>query len=212
MKIIGLTGSIATGKSTVAQMLREMKLPVFDADACVHKMLRPHGEAVEMIIEQFGADMGSLHIGIDRQKLGDRIFADGRARQKLEQILHPLVEKKRLNFIKQCHRRRQKIAIIDIPLLFETGGEENCSYVITVWAPHRLIKQRALKRKNMNEMKLTQILNTQYPQYVKKRFSDLALPSGLGKGETRKRLKKWLRQKWLRQKWLRRKGRGVKMA
>lgn len=198
MLIIGLTGSIATGKSTVAVMLRRMGFPVHDADKTVHRLISAHGAAVPDILAVFGSSVGQLDTGIDRKRLGDMVFGDADKKALLEAILHPLVNQDKQRFIRQARRQRQKAVFLDVPLLFETGGDASCDYVIAVWSPAFIQRQRALRRDGMTAQKLNAILAAQYPQPEKKRLSDFALPSSLGRAETHKRLKKWLKSLKLR--------------
>lgn len=192
MLIIGLTGSIATGKSVVAGMLRHMRFPVHDADAAVHRLMAPHGAAVADILSAFGAEVGSVGAGIDRKILGNLVFLDPSRKAELEAILHPLVFQDKNRFIKQARRQRKPAVFLDVPLLFETGGDGDCDHVITVWSPVFIQHQRALRRDGMTRKKLDAILTAQTPQPEKKRLSDLVLPSSLGRAETYRRLKKWL--------------------
>ena len=191
MRIIGLTGSIATGKSSVSDMFRYLRIPVHDADRSVHNFLGPHGLAVSDIIAAFG-DVGNLDNGIDRQKLGDIIFSDPEAKNRLELIVHPLIWQDRQKFLKHMRLQNRKIVVVDIPLLFETGSDMVCDNIICVWAPYFLQRQRALHRTGMTEYKLDAILNNQLPQHTKMQLADFCLPTGLGKAYTYKLLKRWL--------------------
>ena len=191
MRIIGLTGSIATGKSSVSDMFRYLRIPVHDADKSVHNFLGPHGLAVSDIIAAFG-DVGNLNNGIDRQKLGDIIFGDPEAKNQLELIIHPLVWQDRRKFVKHMKLQNRKIMVVDIPLLFETRSDIICDNIICVWAPYFLQRQRALHRAGMTQQKLDAILNNQLPQHTKMRLADFCLPTGLGKAYTYKLLKRWL--------------------
>ena len=197
MLIIGLTGSIATGKSTVSNMLRHMRFSVHDADAAVHRLLGPQGAAVTEITTHFGSDLGDMQTGIDRKILGDRVFADKDKKAELEAILHPLVRSQKEMFIKQARRDQKPAVFLDVPLLFETGGDQVCDHVITVWSPVFIQRQRALRRDGMTAQKLHAIVQAQVPQSEKKLLSDLVLPSSLGRAETYRRLKKWLKSKKL---------------
>jgi len=190
-QIIGLTGSIAAGKSTAAHICRQMGLPVHDSDKVVHKLLGPNGVAVPVILQKFGP-VGDSDAGIDRQALGQIIFGDPVAKNWLENLLHPLVEQDRTRFIRQYKVWGYKKIILDVPLLFEVGADRICDSVITVWAPAFLRQQRALMRPGMTEEKYQQIIASQLPQTEKIRLSDLSLPSGLGYAETRRRLKRFL--------------------
>lgn len=191
MRIIGLTGSIATGKSSVSDMFRYLRIPVHDADRSVHNFLGPHGLAVSDIIATFG-DVGNLDNGIDRQKLGDIIFSDPEAKNRLELIVHPLIWQDRQKFFKHMRLQNRKIVVVDIPLLFETGSDMVCDNIICVWAPYFLQRQRALHRAGMTQQKLDAILNNQLPQHTKMQLADFCLPTGLGKAYTYKLLKRWL--------------------
>ena len=191
MRIIGLTGSIATGKSSVSDMFRYLRIPVHDADRSVHNFLGPHGLAVSDIIAAFG-DVGNLDNGIDRQKLGDIIFSDPEAKNRLELIVHPLIWQDRQKFLKHMRLQNRKIVVVDIPLLFETGSDMVCDNIICVWAPYFLQRQRALHRTGMTQQKLDAILNNQLPQHTKMQLADFCLPTGLGKAYTYKLLKRWL--------------------
>ena len=191
MRIVGLTGSIATGKSSVSDMFRYLRIPVHDADRSVHNFLGPHGLAVSDIIAAFG-DVGNLDNGIDRQKLGDIIFSDPEAKNRLELIVHPLIWQDRQKFFKHMRLQNRKIVVVDIPLLFETGSDMVCDNIICVWAPYFLQRQRALHRAGMTQQKLDAILNNQLPQHTKMQLADFCLPTGLGKAYTYKLLKRWL--------------------
>jgi dephospho-CoA kinase len=191
MRIIGLTGSIATGKSSVSDMFRYLRIPVHDADRSVHNFLGPHGLAVSDIIAAFG-DVGNLDNGIDRQKLGDIIFSDPEAKNRLELIVHPLIWQDRQKFFKHMRLQNRKIVVVDIPLLFETGSDMVCDNIICVWAPYFLQRKRALHRAGMTQQKLDAILNNQLPQHTKMQLADFCLPTGLGKAYTYKLLKRWL--------------------
>jgi len=191
MRVIGLTGSIATGKTTIGKMCNHLKIPVHDADKTVHDLIGPNGTAVPMIVEMFG-DIRTLENGIDRQKLGKIIFSGVEEKKALESIIHPLVESNRNKFLSRMKSQRQKMVVVDIPLLFETGCEVFCDSIICVWAPEFLQRQRALARLGMSEKKLSDILSYQLPQKVKMQLADFCLPTGLGKAYSYKLLKRWL--------------------
>mgnify|MGYP001230558093 CR=1 FL=1 len=166
MKIIGLTGSIAAGKSTVAGWIRDLGIAVHDADAAVHDLLSPHGAAVDTILAEFepdlaGHDIGNLETGINRQELGNYIFARPQARQRLESILHPLVRQHRDKFLDKHRAIAAPAVVLDVPLLFETGGDAVCDYVIVVYASAETTAKRALARTDMTPAKLAAILASQ---------------------------------------------------
>ena len=193
MNIIGLTGSIGTGKSTAAQMCRQLGLWVHDADATVHQLMAPYGEAVFPILAVFG-DVGSVCSGINRQKLGQIVFSDADKKKQLENILHPLVHADRKMFLSHARRHQQRTVILDVPLLFETQGHLQCDYIISVWASDYLQRIRVLRRPGMTVDKFTAINATQLPQHAKRSAADLALASGLGKAYSFRMLKRWLKR------------------
>lgn len=192
MKVIGLTGSIASGKSTIAGMFRGFGIDVHDADKTVHQLLSASGAATPLVAARFGKQLITVDGSIDRPALAKKIFGDHQARLELEGILHPLVYQARHQFFAQMHRAQKSLAVVDVPLLFETGGDASCDYLVTVWAPLRILRQRALRRSHMSAEKFDQIIAAQLPQAQKMRLADLALPTALGRAESHRRLKKWL--------------------
>ena len=192
MKIIGLTGSIATGKSTVADMCRHAGMMVHDADHTVHRLMGPYGKAVGPVLSEFG-EVGDRQQGIDRGKLAQLVLGAPERRRTLEQIIHPLVREDRDKFIRFARRMGCQKLVLDVPLLLETGMDLDCDYVIIVWAPEFLIRKRALQRPQMTASKLDLILDAQMPQSEKRACADLWLPTGLGRAETKRRLLRWSR-------------------
>jgi dephospho-CoA kinase len=186
--VIGLTGSIGMGKSTAAAMLRRLGVPLFDADQVVHRMLGPGGAAVQPVLGAFpGVAAGSG--GIDRRLLGQKVFDNAEALARLERILHPMVRAEEKRFLARARARREPLAVLDIPLLFETGGERRCDYVIVVSAPALIQRQRVLRRPGMTEIRLAAILKKQMADRAKRRRADFVLPSGLGRNLTLRRLR-----------------------
>ena len=193
MLIVGLTGSIATGKSAAAAMLRRLNFQVHDSDKVAHQLMGPGGRAVDDIMSLFGSEVVNMASGVNRICLGNIVFADPAKRLLLEQILHPLIREQKERFIRHHRLKRSKAVFLDVPLLFETGGDRDCDRVITVWCPAFLQTARALRRRGMTAEKLSSVVNAQWPQSKKCQSSDLALPSSLGQSETFRRLKRWLR-------------------
>ena len=191
MIIIGLTGSIAMGKSTAAKFLEEQGIPVFDADRCVHSLLGPKGLKVSIVAKHFPASYVKTNgLGyIDRKILGEIVFSDKVKRKRLEQIIHPEVNKRRASWLAWAKRRRLRAVCYDIPLLFETKGDEKFDIVIVVTAPFFLKKQRAMKRKNMNKAKFENILRQQTPEQKKIKLADYIVKTGLGFRQTRNQIK-----------------------
>lgn len=188
MIVVGLTGSIGMGKSTAAQALRRMGIPVHDADLSVHRLMGHGGEAVGYIEAAFP---GTATTGmVDRAMLGKAVFADPAALDRLETILHPMVRAQESIFLQTCRARRYPIAVLDVPLLFETGGEKRCDAVIVVSAPQFLQDQRVLRRPGMSRQRLAEVRARQMPDAEKRRRADFVVPTGLGKRASRAALLK----------------------
>ena len=159
MFILGLTGSLAMGKSATAKMFVEEGVPLHDADAVVHRLY--DGEATPAIEVAFpGTTAGGK---VDREKLGKRVLADAAAIKRLEQIVHPLVHAASARFLAEAELQGAPVAVLDVPLLFETGGDKCCDAVVVVSAPAELQRKRALERPGMTEDKLAAILAKQMP-------------------------------------------------
>ena len=162
--IIGLTGSIGMGKSTVAGMFEELGVPVFDADAAVHELQGPGGALLPKIEAEFPGTTGPE--GVDRQKLGSAVFGDPQALRRLEAIVHPAVGALRNDFM---HDNRDKTLIMfDIPLLYEKTGADGLDAVVVVSAPAEAQRERVLARSGMTEEKFEQILALQVPDSEKR--------------------------------------------
>ncbi|MGI9504786.1 MAG: dephospho-CoA kinase [Geminicoccaceae bacterium] len=178
--ILGLTGSIAMGKSTASSIFRAYGVPVFDADAAVHDLFIPGGAAVRPVLDAFPA-CGSLEEGVDRKALGQAVFDNPEALRRLETIVHPLVRATQRRFLKQQMAARRPLAVMDIPLLYETGGDKLMDAVAVVSAPAFLQAQRVLRRPSMSRQRLDAILARQLPDRLKRKRADLVIPTGLGK-------------------------------
>ncbi len=192
MYVLGLTGSIGMGKSTAARLLRRLGVPVHDADAAVHRLLAPGGAAVAPVLAAFPGVAGPDG-GIDRRALGARVFRDPAALKRLEAILHPRVRAEARGFLRRQQRRRARVVVLDIPLLYETGGEALCDAVVVVSAPGWLQAQRVLRRPGMTPETFAAIRAKQLPDADKRRRADFVVPTGLGKGHTLRRLRRIVR-------------------
>ena len=188
MIIIGLTGSVASGKSTVAGWIAERGIAVHDADSAVHSLLAADGAAVPDIIARFGTSVLADDGGIDRKKLGKYVFEHPQDRKILESILHPMVRQHRDQFLADHRRSGSKIVVLDVPLLFETGGDALCDYVVVVHAGEDTIWRRALARPGMTENKLAGILKTQMPASEKCQRADFVLDTDLSPEVTKQHL------------------------
>jgi dephospho-CoA kinase len=176
------------GKSTAAAMLRRLGVPVFDADLVVHRLLAPKGPAVSLVSATF-PDVEAEAGGIDRARLGQRMFADPMALRRLEAILHPMVVVEERRFLARSRGRRERLVVLDIPLLFETGAERRCDYVVVVSAPALVQRQRVLRRPGMTEIRLRAILRKQISDHEKRRRADFVVPTGAGRHLSSRRLK-----------------------
>ena len=178
MFILGLTGSIGMGKTFAAGGFRRLGVPVHDSDAAVHALMARGGAAVSAVAASFP---GVVSEGaVDRKKLGAQVFGDHAALRRLEAILHPLVRAQETRFLKFHARLRTRLVVLDIPLLFETGGERRCDAVCVVSAPARIQRTRVLARPGMTEERLDDILKHQISDYNKHRAADFVVNSGLG--------------------------------
>ena len=188
MFVLGVTGSLAVGKSTVARLLRQNAVPVHDADATVHRLLS--GAAVPGVVRAFGTGLVDDTGAVDRAALARVVFSDLEALTRLESLLHPLVMQDRARFLKRSPRAR--LVALDIPLLYERGLEGQCDAVLVVHAPLFLQKQRALRRPGMTHERFDNLLARQMPQREKLRRAQWVVQTGLGLRKTRTALKRLL--------------------
>jgi len=176
MVIVGLTGSIGMGKSTTLQMFAEAGVPVYDADAAVHAV---YSSSAVPVVE--AAFPGTTADGkVDRQKLSQRVLGNPEALKKLEQIVHPLLGAHRQKFLEAAEKAGAPIVLMDVPLLFETGGEKRMDAVVVVTAPAELQRQRVLARENMTAEKLAAILARQTPDAEKRKRADFVVDTSRG--------------------------------
>ena len=165
--------------------------PVFDADAAVHRLLANDGRAVAAVAEAFPEAM--VDGALDRQLLSARVFADAAALRRLESILHPLVGDERQRFLRRARGARAGLVVLDIPLLFETGGEASCDFVAVVSAPGFVQRRRALRRPGMTADKLDAILARQTRDRDKRRRADFIIPTGRGRNESLRAIRRILK-------------------
>jgi dephospho-CoA kinase len=174
MIVLGLTGSIGMGKSTVAALFRRLKVPVFDADATVHSLQSPGGAALGPIAASFpGVVTGGT---LDRAALGAAVFGDTARLKALEAIVHPLVAAARARFL--VRYRTRPLVVLDIPLLYERGGADQCDLVAVVSAPADVQRARVLARPGMTPDKFDAILARQTPDADKRAQADIVIPTG----------------------------------
>jgi dephospho-CoA kinase len=190
MVIIGLTGSIGMGKSTAANILRRLGVPVHDADAEIHRLLRGDRGAIAAVGRAFP---GSVVRGqVDRRKLGALVFGRKAALKKLEAILHPLARRGADRFLARQARARRRVVVLDIPLLFETGGGRRVDHVAVVTAPAFLQRQRVLRRPGMSVERFEDVLALQVADAYKRKHADTVIATGLSKRSTLRALRQMI--------------------
>ena len=185
MIILGLTGSIGMGKSTTAKLFAEAGVPVYDADAAVHILYE--GEAVPAIEAAFPGT--TVNGKVDRNKLSARVVHDPAAIKRLEQIVHPMLGASRQKFLHDAERSGAPVAVVDVPLLFETGGEKRVDAVVVVTTTPEIQRQRILARDNMTSEKLDAILARQLPDAEKRRRADFVVDTSDGTDPVRLRIR-----------------------
>ncbi len=191
MIVVGITGSIGMGKSTAAEMLRDLGVPIHDSDATVHRLLAADGVAVETVGKKFPAALKTDAAGkffIDRQALGRIVFADRVKKKILEKILHPLAWAESDRFIAENKKRGHEIVALDVPLLFETAGEKRVDLTICVSAPHDVQRQRVLARPGMTSEKFDRIVAGQLPDAEKRKRADYVIETDTPLDDMREQL------------------------
>ncbi|HEX2753478.1 MAG TPA: dephospho-CoA kinase [Alphaproteobacteria bacterium] len=192
MIVLGVTGSIGMGKSTVSNMLSEMGIPVHDADATVHKLLAAGGKGVQPVAALFPDSLAQDANGqdmIDRAALGKIVFADPAKKKQLEDILHPMVRDDSAAFKAEMEKAGHKVIVFDIPLLFETGGESRVDAVLCVSAAADVQKARVLARPGMTEERFKHVLSQQLPDAEKRARADYVVTTDISFDDTRAQLK-----------------------
>lgn len=176
MVVIGLTGSIGMGKTTTAQFFTEAGVPVHDADLAVHRLYA--GDAAPLIERAFPGTTGND--GVDRAELAKRVLGNDAALRALESIVHPLVRREEARFLSEAERAGATLAVLDIPLLFETGAQERVDAVVVVTAPAEIQRARAFQRADMTEGKFQVLLARQLPDAEKRRRADFVVDTSSG--------------------------------
>jgi dephospho-CoA kinase len=188
MYVLGLTGSIGMGKSETARMFRRLGVPVYDADAEVHDLLGPGGAAVAAVEAAFPGVVANG--AVDRQALGARVFGKPDELRRLEAILHPRVGQRQRRFLARHAARGTPLVALDIPLLFEGNGEARCDATVCVSAPPGLQQWRVMRRPGMTRQRFRDILARQVPDKLKRARADYVVPTGLGRAETFRQIRR----------------------
>jgi dephospho-CoA kinase len=192
MIIVGLTGGIGMGKSTATALLRRLRVPVFDADAAVHRLQGRGGRAVAPIGAAFP---GCVVDGrVDREALRHAVLGNPAALKRLERIVWPLVRDEERRFLARARRRGERVVVLDVPLLFENGGERRVNHVIVVSAPAAVQRARVLRRPGMTEERLAAIRARQMPDAEKRRRADHVVATGLSKHAAQAAIRRIMRQ------------------
>lgn len=178
--VLGLTGSIATGKSTVAGMFAKRNIPIYDADKAVHELYE--GEAVAPMRNLFPEAI--INGKIDRAALSKQVVGNAENLAKLEALIHPMVQQKMHKFLNQAAEDKEELAILEIPLLFETGKNYPTDFVAVTFCDPEIQKQRALARPGMTEEKLDAIIARQMPQHEKRTRADFEIDTGTDQAQT----------------------------
>jgi dephospho-CoA kinase len=185
MIVLGLTGSIGMGKSTTAKLFAEAGVPVYDADAAVHTLYE--GEAAPAIEAAFPGTTANGKV--DRNRLSARVVHDPVAMKRLEEIVHPMVGAARQKFLQAAEQSGAPVAVIDVPLLFETGGEKRVDAVVVVTTTAEIQRERILARPNMTDEKLDAILARQMPDAEKRRRANFVVDTSHGLEPVRARIR-----------------------
>ena len=178
MITLGLTGSIGMGKSETARMFKRLGVPVYDADAIVHGLYRPGGAAVDPIAQRFPGCV--IDGAVDRQALGRMVLGKPDELRAVEAIVHPLTAQAQIAFLEQARQGRAALVVLDIPLLFETGGDRRVDKILVVSAPPGLQRARVLAREGMTEEKFHSILAKQVPDSEKRARADFVVHTDRG--------------------------------
>jgi len=192
MKIIGLTGGIGMGKSTAAATFRRARIPVFDADAAVHRLQARGGRAVRAIAAAFP---GTVRDGaVDRAALRSAVLGQPEALQRLEAIIHPMVLDEERTILARARRAGHRVAVLDIPLLLETGGDARVDRVVVVSAPRDVQTHRVRLRRHMDTAAIAAIIARQMPDAAKRRRADVVIRTGLSRHYALRRLRRLIHE------------------
>ena len=185
---IGLTGGIASGKSTVAAMFRDLHIPVIDADEIAHRVTAIDGEAYQSIVETFGSDILDSNGAIDRRKLGAIVFHDEQKRKQLNAIVHPLVRKHMLQQKEQYARKGEKAVVLDIPLLFESKLEHLVDRILVVYVDEQTQLRRLCERNGFSVEEARARMKAQMPLGEKRKKADAVIDNNGTIEETKRQL------------------------
>ena len=187
---IGLTGSIAVGKTFVAMVLGELGCPVLDADITARSVVEPHTAGWQKIVAAFGADVLNSDQALNRAKLGAIVFADEQKRLLLNSIIHPLVFLEQDKWLLARSTEGAQVAVIDAALMIESGGFQKFDKIIVVWCKPEIQLERLINRNRLTKDEALMRINAQMPQEEKKRYADFLIDSSDGFAETRQQVER----------------------
>ena len=192
MRVFGLTGSIGMGKSTAANVFRQAKIPVFDADQAVRDLQAPHGRAIPALAAVFP---GCVVDGrLNRDTLRRLVIGDEQAIQRLERIMHPLVREEQRRFLARARASRARLALLDIPLLLEGGGRSQVDLLIVVSAPADVQRHRVRARRALSDAQIDSLIARQMPDAEKRRHADVIIHTGLSRAQASAAIRRLIRR------------------
>lgn len=193
MRLIGLTGGIATGKSTVAAMLAEHGVTIIDADQLARDVVQPGKPGYDAVVQRFGSEIVDPAGGIDRGRLGAVVFADAQARRELEGLLHPRIAELMQQRIAEAMQREATVAVLDIPLLFETSAEHTVEGVLLAYAPAAVQRERIMARDGLSAAEAQRRVDAQMPIDDKRARATWLIDNSASLAETRRQVDAWWR-------------------
>jgi len=192
MRVIGLTGGIGMGKSTAANAFRRAHIPVFDADATVHALQAPGGRALRAIGAAFPGTV--VNGALDRAALRSAVLGQPEALRRLERIIHPMVRAEERAFLARARRTGARVAVLDIPLLLETGGQQRVDHVVVMSAPRNVQIARVRKRRHMDQAQIEAVIARQMPDARKRRLADTVVQTGLSRHHALRTIRRVIRE------------------
>ena len=198
MRVIGLTGGIACGKSNVSEALRKTGIPVVDADEISRELTAPNGAALEQIREEFGDTVFLENGTLNRKALGNLVFHDPQSLKKLNVILHPMIYREIMSRLEALRKNGEKLCVLEAPLLFETKMNRLCNTVWCVVVPYREQIRRLMARDNLTKKQAAERIHSQYPGWLRSLRSDVRINSEGTHEETQQKALQLLQREWYR--------------
>ena len=192
MKIVGLTGGISSGKSTVSSYLKQLKIPVIDADEVARKVVEPNSQGAIEIRKVFGNDVFEENGNLNRQKLGELVFSNAENRQKLDALLQPLIKIMILDEIEEYRQKGETMIVLDLPLLFEKHYEKLCEEIIVVYVPRELQLERLMKRNQYTKQEALSRIDSQLSIEEKRKRATVLLDNQGTVQQLYQQVEQWL--------------------